>query len=85
MRAQFTVAEMAWISVAVETIGITTSTIVPGDAFRSRKSPPSSLTRCLMPPMPTPMLPGRKSAISSGTPTPSSRTEARSHSLSSRA
>ncbi len=39
--------------------GITTSTMVPGLAFARRRRPPSSVTRCRMPPIPTPTLSGR--------------------------
>ena len=38
--------------------GITTSTRVPGLAFPKCSSPPNSLSRCLIPPIPMPMLPG---------------------------
>src|SRR5438477_7718255 len=38
--------------------GISTSIIAPGSAFASCKAPPNSSTRCLIPPIPTPTLPG---------------------------
>src|SRR5215469_15704487 len=48
--------------------------MVPGEAFVNRNSPASSLTRCRIPAMPTPMLPGRNSATAAEIPVPSSRT-----------
>src|SRR5437879_5070307 len=54
--------------------GIMSSTRVPGWALVNRSSPPNSLARCFMPPMPTPTLSGCSSAILLPIPLPSSRT-----------
>src|SRR5258708_5206598 len=56
--------------------GIMSSSSVPGAALVSRNSPPNSLARCFMPPIPTPMLSGRSSAIFLSIPLPSSSTDA---------
>src|SRR5258708_25205302 len=56
--------------------GIMSSRRVPGAALVSRNSPPNSLARCFMPPIPTPMLSGRSSAIFLSIPLPSSSTDA---------
>src|SRR6202030_965812 len=55
--------------------GILSSRRVPGSALVSRNSPPNSLARCFMPPMPTPTLSGRRSATLLSIPLPSSSTD----------